>query len=56
MARKDVIVIGGSAGSGAVLKRILADLPGDFPGSIFITSGSSRFRIIRYCPSGDQFG
>ena len=36
--RKDIITIGGSAGSGAVLKRIVADLPADLPASIFIAT------------------
>lgn len=36
MAKRDIVAIGGSAGSGPVLKRILGDLPGDFPGSIFV--------------------
>lgn len=38
MANKDIVVIGGSAGSGAVLKRIMADLPADLPASIFIAT------------------
>lgn len=36
MAKRDIVAIGGSAGSGPVLKRILRDLPGDFPASIFV--------------------
>jgi two-component system chemotaxis response regulator CheB len=38
MAKRDIIVIGGSAGSNAVLQQVLAALPGDFPGSIFVTT------------------
>lgn len=36
MAKRDIIAVGGSAGSGAVLRRILGDLPGDLPASIFV--------------------
>lgn len=36
--KKDIITIGGSAGSGAVLKRLLGDLPHDLPVSIFVTT------------------
>jgi two-component system chemotaxis response regulator CheB len=38
MANRDIIVIGGSAGSGAVLQRIMADLPPDLPASIFVAT------------------
>ena len=38
MAKRDIFVIGGSAGSNAVLQQVLADLPGDFPASIFVTT------------------
>ena len=38
MAKKDIIVIGGSAGSHAPLRRIMADLPGDFPGTILVAT------------------
>lgn len=38
MAKKDIIVIGGSAGSGEALQQIVADLPGDLPASIFVTT------------------
>ena len=34
--RRDIIVIGGSAGSGAPLKRILSELPENFGGSVFV--------------------
>lgn len=37
-ARRDIIVIGGSAGSGAVLNRLMSELPGDLPASIFIST------------------
>ena len=37
-ATKDIIVIGGSAGSSAPLKRLLADVPADLPASIFIST------------------
>jgi two-component system chemotaxis response regulator CheB len=36
--RKDIVAIGGSAGSGAVLRGLLRDLPRDFPASIVITT------------------
>lgn len=35
---KDIIVIGGSAGSSAVLKRLVRDLPPDLPASVFIST------------------
>jgi two-component system, chemotaxis family, protein-glutamate methylesterase/glutaminase len=38
MARRDIIVIGGSAGSGGVLRRLLEDLPPDLPASVLITT------------------
>src|SRR5215471_13826381 len=38
MPNRDIIVIGGSAGSGAVLQRILSDLPSDLPASIFVAT------------------
>jgi len=38
MAKKDIIVIGGSAGSSAVLRRIMRDLPGDLPASLFVAT------------------
>jgi len=38
MAKKDIVVIGGSAGSHGVLKQIMADLPAEFPASIFIAT------------------
>lgn len=37
-AKKDIIAIGGSAGSSAVLKRLLADLPRDLPASVFVST------------------
>ena len=37
-ARKDIIVIGGSAGSSGVLKRLLADLPRELPASVFVST------------------
>lgn len=37
-AKRDIIAIGGSAGSSAVLKQLLADLPGDLPASVFIST------------------
>lgn len=36
--QKDIIAIGGSAGSGAVLKRLLSDLPLDLPASVFVST------------------
>ena len=38
MPTKDIVVIGGSAGSHAVLRQIIADLPADIPASIFIAT------------------
>jgi two-component system chemotaxis response regulator CheB len=38
MAKKDIVTIGGSAGSGSVLRDVLNGLPGDFPASVFITT------------------
>jgi two-component system chemotaxis response regulator CheB len=38
MARRDIIVIGGSAGSTGALRGLVAGLPADFPGSIFIVT------------------
>jgi two-component system chemotaxis response regulator CheB len=38
MARRDIVVIGGSAGSGAALQRIMADLPADLPASLFVAT------------------
>ncbi len=37
-AMKDIIAIGGSTGSGAVLKQLLGDLPPDLPASIFVST------------------
>ncbi|ANK87842.1 MULTISPECIES: chemotaxis protein CheB [unclassified Rhizobium] len=37
-ATKDIIAIGGSAGSRAVLKTLFADLPSDLPASIFVST------------------
>lgn len=36
--RKDIVAIGGSTGSGAVLRTLLAGLPADLPASIVITT------------------
>ncbi|HEX8841572.1 MAG TPA: chemotaxis protein CheB [Sphingomicrobium sp.] len=38
MPTKDIVVIGGSAGSHAVLRQIVADLPADIPASIFVAT------------------
>lgn len=38
MVNRDVVVVGGSAGSGAVLRRFLPELPRDLPASIFIVT------------------
>lgn len=38
MAKRDIIVIGGSTGSSAVLKTLLAGLPKELPASLFITT------------------
>lgn len=37
-AKRDIIVVGGSAGSSAVIKRLLRDLPPDLPASVFIST------------------
>jgi|SRR5215217_1660019 len=36
--RRDIIVIGGSAGSGKVLRRIVSGLPRDLPAAVFIST------------------
>jgi two-component system chemotaxis response regulator CheB len=36
MASRDIIVIGGSAGAIAALRRILTDLPADLPAAVFV--------------------
>ena len=38
MAKKDIIVIGGSAGSQSVLRQIMSGLPADLPASIFVAT------------------
>jgi two-component system chemotaxis response regulator CheB len=38
VAKKDIIVIGGSAGSHSALRRIMADLPADLPASVFVAT------------------
>jgi two-component system, chemotaxis family, protein-glutamate methylesterase/glutaminase len=38
MPKRDIVVIGGSAGSGAVLKSLLRALPKDLPASVFVTT------------------
>ncbi|WP_426954456.1 chemotaxis protein CheB [Muricoccus radiodurans] len=38
MAQRDILVIGGSTGSGAVLRRLIAGLPADLPAAVFITT------------------
>ena len=38
MAKRDIIAIGGSTGSGAVLRHMVRGLPRDFPASIFIST------------------
>lgn len=38
VATKDIIAIGGSAGSSAVLKQLLGDLPRDLPASVFVST------------------
>lgn len=37
-ATKDIIAIGGSAGSSAALKQLLRNLPGDLPASVFVST------------------
>lgn len=37
-AKRDIIAIGGSAGSGAVLRQLIGDLPADFPASVFVST------------------
>lgn len=36
--RKDIVAIGGSAGSGSVLRNLVGDLPDNFPASVFIST------------------
>lgn len=38
VAKKDIIAIGGSAGSSVALKRLLHDLPRDLPASVFVST------------------
>lgn len=38
MAKKDIFAIGGSTGSGSVLRRIVGELPGDLRASIFVAT------------------
>lgn len=38
MAKKDIIAIGGSAGSGNVLRRLVRELPADLPAALFIST------------------
>ncbi len=38
MDRRDIVVLGGSAGSAGVLRRVLERLPADLPASVFITT------------------
>ena len=38
VAKRDIIAIGGSAGSGAVLKQLLGGLPRDLPASVFVST------------------
>ena len=38
MPTRDIVVIGGSAGSSAVLQQLLSDLPADLPASLFIAT------------------
>lgn len=38
MAKRNIFVVGGSAGSSAPLKTLISGLPRDFPGSVFITT------------------
>ena len=38
MAKRDIIVIGGSAGSHSALRRILSDLPADLPATVLIAT------------------
>jgi two-component system chemotaxis response regulator CheB len=47
MVRRDVIVVGGSAGSGAVLRRVLPALPADLPAAIFV--------VIHTGPAGTPY-
>src|SRR6266498_5922033 len=42
MANRDIVVIGASAGGIEVLKTVLAALPWDFPGSIFVVLHSTE--------------
>ncbi|OWV82204.1 glutamate methylesterase [Rhizobium sp. R634] len=37
-AKRDIIAIGGSAGSGAVLRTLVADLPAELPASVFVST------------------
>lgn len=37
-AKRDIIAIGGSAGSGAVLRQLIGELPTDLPASVFVST------------------
>jgi two-component system chemotaxis response regulator CheB len=50
MAKKDVIVIGGSAGSSAVLKEVVNRLPSNLAASVFITTHLPS-DTVSYLPS-----
>jgi two-component system, chemotaxis family, protein-glutamate methylesterase/glutaminase len=41
VACRDIVVIGGSAGSGAVLRRVLPSLPADFPAAVLVATHMS---------------
>lgn len=38
MAKKDIVVIGGSSGSHSVLRQIMSDLPAELPATIFVAT------------------
>lgn len=38
MAKRDIFVVGGSAGSSGPLRELITALPRDFPGSVFVTT------------------
>jgi two-component system, chemotaxis family, protein-glutamate methylesterase/glutaminase len=38
VAIRDIIVVGGSAGSSAVLAQLISDLPADLPAAVFVTT------------------
>lgn len=57
-AKRDIIAIGGSAGSGAVLRKLIGELSPDLPASVFVCTHMPAhcLAFCRTCyPVGRQF-